>query len=42
MEVSNFCDDDWDRPTVDSFNLRFINLNFLFGPNIPKKKQLEE
>jgi len=40
MEASNFCDEGGSKPTLDSLNLGFINLNSFAGYNIAKKDNL--
>ena len=40
MKASNFGDEGRSRQTLDSLNLRFINLNSLNGHNIAKNGNL--
>jgi len=40
MEALHFYDRGGSRPTLDSLNFRFINLNSLTGHNIAKKDNL--
>ena len=42
MEATNLCYGCWDRLTLDSFNLGFINLNSLSRYNITKEKKIED
>jgi len=41
MEAMNLYDGCWDRKTLDSFNLEFINLKS-FGDYITKENNFEE
>ena len=40
MKAMNFYDGGYERPTLESFNLGFIKLNFLSGSNKSKKNNL--
>jgi len=40
MKVMNLLDDIWDGPTLDSFNLGLINLDYLSRDNITKNDNL--
>jgi len=37
MKAMNLCDDSWAETPLDSFIIRFINLDSLPGDNIAKK-----
>jgi len=40
IKVTTLCDVSWDRPTLDYFNLEFINLDSHFGGKIIKENNL--